>query len=92
MERAVELLEIYPAASELLKFYCRIAAFQESIFESLRNAGCTDLKAVARHLPDLCALIMTDRNPTFSSYTSDGSDKGLDEWETMLRRYWEGSR
>ena len=92
IERATELVEVFPAAGELLKFYCRISAFQESVFEGLRHAGCTDLNSVARHLPDLCALIQKEGNATLAACATELRERGIDMWEAMLRSCWEDRR
>jgi FdhE protein len=85
--RAAELVEMFPAAAELLEFYSRVAAFQESVFEDLRNTGSTDLNTVARRLPELCALI--EGNATLAGHAAEVRRQGLDAWEAMLRSRWE---
>jgi FdhE protein len=92
IERAVELVETFPAAGELLNFYCRISTFQESIFESLRHSGRTDLNTVAGYLPDLCTLIETERPNALPGYASQVLEKGVADWEETLRRRWEDNR
>ena len=71
IERSTDLLEIFPEAGELLKFYCRISKFQESIFDSLYRTGRTDLNAVAHRLPDLYAVIEADDVATLDGAASD---------------------
>jgi len=90
IERAAELADIYPAAGELLKFYSRIAAFQESVFEGLRHSGGTELTSVARHLPDLCAIVETYGTAELAGVGRELSGKGIDVCEASLRIQWEG--
>jgi FdhE protein len=75
----MELVDVFPAASELLKFYCRITTFQDSVFEDLSRTGQTDLKTVARHLPELRKLTGID------------AEGDADFWESTLRETWENS-
>ncbi len=52
--RASELRDKYPAARELLDFYCELAKFQQRIFEEIQ---ATDPIALAAYLPDLWNLV-----------------------------------
>ena len=63
IERATGLLTVFPEAGELLRFYCRLSSFQESLFVSLQTSGRTDLTAVAKHVPALCALFQSREHP-----------------------------
>jgi FdhE protein len=92
VSRAGELAEVFPAAGELLKFYSRIATFQESIFESLRRTACTDLSTVARRMPDLCALVETLGPATLAGCAREMLDRGMNEWEAILRSRWDHCR
>jgi FdhE protein len=89
IERAAELADIYPEAGELLKFYSRISAFQESVFAGLRHSGSTDLIAVARRSPDLCALVEMHGTPALAGYARELLRKDVDVWEARLRRHWD---
>jgi FdhE protein len=91
VERSTDLLEIFPEAAELLKFYCRISRFQESIFDSLCRTGQTDLNAVAHRLPDLYAVIEADDVTTLDGAASNLLATGVEGWEAMLRTYWDHS-
>ena len=90
IERAAELPEIFPEAGELLKFYSRISAFQESIFDSSAHTGRTDLNAVARRLPDLYAVIETHDTRYACRMRSELLATGVEGWEVRLRTHWEG--
>jgi FdhE protein len=91
IERSTDLLESFPEAGELLKFYCRVAKFQESIFDSLWRTGQTDLNAVAHRLPDLYAVIEADDVATLDGAASNLLATGLEGWQAMLRTYWDNS-
>jgi len=39
IDRAKELAEVYPFASEILSFYAEIASFQKSLLAGLKSAG-----------------------------------------------------
>ena len=91
IERSTDLLEIFPEAAELLKFYCRISRFQESIFDSLCHTGRTDLNAIAHRLPDLYAVIEADDVATLNGATSDVLATGIEGWQAMLQTYWDHS-
>src|SRR5207245_9798957 len=39
IDRAKELAQVYPFASEILSFYAEIASFQKSLLAGLRSAG-----------------------------------------------------
>jgi FdhE protein len=90
IERAAELADIYPAAGELLKFYSRISAFQESVFDGLRRSGSTELIAVARYFPDLCAIVETYGTATLAGHAGELLKNGANVWEARLRILWEG--
>jgi FdhE protein len=92
IERASGLLTVFPEAGELLKFYCRLSSFQESLFESLQNSGRTDLNAVAKHVPALCALLQAENTLTLADRSSQLLAKGVESWEAMLRIRWENGR
>jgi FdhE protein len=83
IERATELTQAFPAACELLRFYCRISRFQESIFEGLRQAGHPDLNYVAQRLPELCALMPV------GGAADEILVKGVESWEAMLWNRWQ---
>jgi FdhE protein len=89
MERALELVEIFPAASELLIFYGRVCRFQQSVFEDLRRAGHTELAVVARRVPDLCALVQKEGTATLAEYAGKLSEKNPGTWGAALRSRWE---
>lgn len=56
INRARELIESQPAASELLQFYQQLAGFQESVFEQLASAGEHDVSIL---IPYIAGLIST---------------------------------
>jgi FdhE protein len=92
IERASELVEIFPAASELLIFYGRVCRFQQSVFEDLRRTGNTEPAAVARRVPDLCAFVQKEGTATLADYACELSAKSPSVWEVMLRSRWEDDR
>jgi FdhE protein len=92
IERASELVEVFPAASELLIFYGRVCRFQQSVFEDLRRAGNTEMAAVARRVPDLCTFVQKEGTATLADYAGELSAKGPGVWEASLRSRWEDHR
>lgn len=55
--RAGDLAKAYPSASEILKFYCELAAFQKPIFEDVQTRRETDVRYLLRYFPDLMAFV-----------------------------------
>ena len=55
--RAAELAQVYPAASDLLRFYRELVLFQEPVYEELRRSDQSDIGAVLDHFPELLDLV-----------------------------------
>ena len=77
--RAVQLLESYPAASELLTRYRDVARLQRSVSDEIASGGNTDVRTLARHFPALLALI----GPTCAPSPA--------EYESLLLHCWEST-
>lgn len=56
INRALELIQSQPAASELLQFYQQLARFQESVFEQLPSAENHDVSVL---VPFIAGLVST---------------------------------
>ncbi len=61
IRRAEQLAGEYPASAEALRFYARIAAFQKSVYESLRPDETCSLhsESAARHFTELLNLVVS---------------------------------
>jgi len=55
--RAGELATTYPAARDLLLFYREVAMFQKPVYEELRSAGQTEVRALLRYFPALLRVV-----------------------------------
>ena len=101
IQRAKELAQIYPFASEVLSFYLEVAAFQQAVCDGVKSArdggvprellpfgDCLDLSAVLRHVPELLALVARVAPSPLSQAAEElkGEDSSL--WEYLLSSYW----
>ena len=82
----------FPESGELLRFYCRICLFQESLFESLKDTGRTGLNTVAMRVPDVCGLVEANGAGKLASFSSQVLTKGVEGWQDMLESRWEDGR
>ena len=88
IRRAGELSQKIPAARELLDFYGHVAAFQKSIFESVRSEGQTDVQQLAVYFPELIALSARAAPQPLAAQASERLQNLTGAGE-LLRSAWE---
>lgn len=90
IDRAGVLIEAYPAASELLNFYRNIARLQRSVFDDLNQASQTDVGSLARHFPQLLALVKRIGPPELASRAEKLSDQPF-RWDELVAAVWDAA-
>jgi len=103
IQRAAELEDAYPFAAEVLRFYQRLADFQQKLYSSLESANNGSPRTVSRPSDeDLQVQFLLPRFPEFLSCMEAISPKPLADsarhlraeqsrqWEKLLSSYWAG--
>ncbi len=101
IDRAKELAEAYPFASQILSFYSEIAAFQQSLHTRLKSAGngaphteyllfrdCLDLAAVLPFVPALLSLVARAAPPALGQAAEELKREQAEYWGYLLSAYW----
>src|SRR5690242_3110377 len=86
--RAEKLAFQYPATSQLLQFYGKLAAFQKQIAQNLNGASGGDIRAVLKFLPALTTFIAGVNSEVLKRTLAVlGSDR--ERWTELLLEYWQ---
>ena len=101
IERAKELAETYPFASQILSFYSEIAAFQQSLGARLRSPGeggahteylafrdCLDLAPLLPGVSSLLSLVARVAPAPLAQVAEELKREEEDYWEYLLSTYW----
>jgi len=101
IDRAKELAESYPFASQILSFYTEITIFQASLQAQLKSAGngagpaeylafrdSLDLAAVLPDVPSLLSLIARVAPPPLAQAAEELKREEPDYWDYLLSTYW----
>lgn len=102
INRAKELTKAQPSASEVLRFYERIASFQKSLYFEIQSA-CGDAKeprALGTLRDELDQFILLPKFPSFLAFVETVSPatlarsateliaQGLQHWQRLLEACW----
>jgi FdhE protein len=87
--RATELLNIHPAARELLTFYRELALFQKPVFGELRSSGQTDMGVLLRYFPALLNLVRRAGPAPLADFGAERLEEPDAQRELLLAE-WEG--
>lgn len=86
--RAEKLAFQYPATSQLLQFYGRLAAFQKRIAHNLNGGSGGDIRAVLKFLPELSTFVAGINSEALKRALAElGSDR--ERWTELLLEYWQ---
>jgi len=87
IERARQLAEVCPAASEMLRFYAEVACLQKGIYEQLQSAGETrpELSVLLPHVPALLALVER-AGPEQLALAAAELARDRSQWQSLLTR------
>ncbi len=101
IDRAKELAETYPFASQILSFYLEIASFQASLQARLKSAGngagpaeylafrdSLDPAAILPAVPSLLSLIARVAPPPLAQAAEELKREEPDYWDYLLSTYW----
>jgi FdhE protein len=82
--RAEELINLYPSAAELLRFYAQIAQFQKDVFENVRSSpSLPDVFILAPHVPTLLSLVKRI-GPVPLAQAANELAQDSTSWETLI--------
>lgn len=99
IQRARELCERYPAASEILSFYWQVATFQKLVFDqlapmqspkrenqrSLRES--IDVESAVRNLPALLSIVEDSGTPILKEMVNELRARSMSELLTLFGRF-----
>ncbi|HEX7959137.1 MAG TPA: formate dehydrogenase accessory protein FdhE [Terriglobales bacterium] len=86
--RAEKLAQQYPATSQFLQFYGRLAAFQKYISQNLNGSSDSDIRAVLKFIPELNKFVAGLNSDSLNrALTQLGSDQ--ERWTELLLQYWQ---
>jgi FdhE protein len=100
IDRANELISLYPFAAEGLRFYARIAAFQRSVYTESQQvlAGSTksfscesladDLFFLLPKFSAFLPLLQQISPPPLAQAARELAKKGAAEWQRVLEEFW----
>ncbi len=102
IDRAKELAEVYPFASEILSFYAEIASFQKSLLAGLKSAGgngaqpsdflpfrdSLDLAPLLPSFPALFSLVGRVGTSVLAQAAEELAHEDPAYWEELLSAYW----
>ncbi len=100
IDRAKELAEVYPFASEILSFYAEIASFQKSLLAGLKFAGgngsqpsdflpfrdSLDLAPLLPSFPALFSLVGRVGTSVLAQVAEELAQEDPAYWEELSRR------
>jgi FdhE protein len=86
--RAEKLAQQYPATSQFLEFYAKLAAFQKHISQELNGLSGSDIRAVIKFVPELNRFVTgINSAPLNRALEQLGSDQ--ERWTELLLEYWQ---
>ncbi len=101
IDRAKELAQTYPFASEILFFYLEIAAFQQALYDRVKSVGnegvhaeflpfpdCLDLTAVLPNVLPLLSLVARVAPSPLAQAAEELTREDPSYWEYLLPSYW----
>jgi formate dehydrogenase accessory protein FdhE len=101
--RAEELAEIFPFASEVLKFYSSVARFQKAFYGYIQQArgrsplpgasfrDALDLVLLLPRFPGFLRVVKENAPPALSSLAEQMAGEQEPRWEKLLRDFWHGA-
>lgn len=87
--RAGELIQTSSAVSELLRFYQRLARFQQSIYKTVAVSAEHDVSALVRHFPGLLNLINESGSPALKTAAAAFAELSAEERLELLTAFWQ---
>ena len=91
LSRASEIVQTWPEAAALLRFYRQLLEFQKPIFEDLRSRSVTDVGALTPHFPRLIELVRGSGTEPLAEFASENL-QSKEAREKLLVGCWEGSQ
>ena len=86
--RAEGLAEQYPATSQLLRLYGKLAAFQKHISQNLNGSPGSDIRSVLKFVPELDRFVASINSESLNKTLAQiGSDR--ERWTELLLEYWQ---
>ena len=86
--RAEKLAQRYPATSQLLQLYAKLAAFQKHVSQNLTGASGSDIRVLVKFLPELSKFVAgTNSQPRQAALMQLGSDQ--ERWTELLLEHWQ---
>lgn len=86
--RAEKLAQQYPATSQLLRFYAKLATFQKDINQKLNGSSGGDIRAVLKFVPELNRFAASINSEALTLALAElGSDQ--ERWTELLLEYWQ---
>ena len=86
--RAEKLAQQYPATTQLLQLYGKLAAFQKHISQNLNGASGSNIRAVLKFVPELNRFVAGINSDSLNrALTQLGSDQ--ERWTELLLQYWQ---
>src|SRR5690242_14430993 len=86
--RAEKLAQQYPATSQLLQLYEKLAAFQKRISQNLNGSSGSDIRAVLKFIPELNRFVAAINSDSLTRALAQlGSDQ--ERWTELLLQYWQ---
>ncbi|HEU4415962.1 MAG TPA: formate dehydrogenase accessory protein FdhE [Candidatus Angelobacter sp.] len=87
--RAGELIQTNSAVSELLRFYQRLARFQQSIYKNVAASNEHDIGSLVRHFPELLKLVHESGSPALKTAAAAFTELSSEERLELLTDFWQ---
>jgi FdhE protein len=86
--RAEKLAKQYPATSQLLHLYGRLATFQKHVDQNLNGTSGNDIRALLKFVPDLTRFVGATKSELLRTTLSE-LESNQERWTELLLEYWQ---
>ena len=86
--RAEKLASQYPATSQLLQLYKKLAIFQKQISQNLNGASEGDIRSVLKFVPELNRFVAEIDSEALKQALAE-LDSDRERWTELLLEYWQ---
>jgi len=86
--RAEKLASQYPATTQLLQLYKKLATFQKHISENLNGASGSDIRSALKFVPELNRFVEEIDSEALKRALA-GLDSDRERWTELLLEYWQ---